>query len=65
LAACAFRAGLVDECRLFIHPVIVGGGNHALPGSVRLDLELLDQRPFRSGVVYLRYRVSAKDCVSL
>lgn len=57
LAAHAFRAGLVDECHLFFAPVAVGGGKRALPGDLRLDLELLDERRFDSGMVHLRYRV--------
>lgn len=57
LAAHAFRAGLVDECRVFLAPVVVGGGKPCLADGVRLDLELLDERRFRSGTVYLRYRV--------
>jgi dihydrofolate reductase len=56
LAADAFRAGLVDECHLFLAPVVVGGGNQALPDRVRVGLELLDERRFGNGVVYLRYR---------
>jgi dihydrofolate reductase len=56
LAAEAFRAGLVDECHLFIKPVIVGGGKAALPDNVRLELELLDERRFGNGEVYVRYR---------
>jgi dihydrofolate reductase len=56
LAAHAIRAGLVDELQLFLTPVVVGGGTPALPDDVRFDLELLDERRFRSGVVYLRYR---------
>jgi dihydrofolate reductase len=56
LAAQALKAGLVDECRLFLTPIIVGGGNPALPAHVRLRLELLDERRFGSGVMYLRYR---------
>ena len=55
LAAHAFRAGLVDEVRLLLNPVVVGAGKRALPDGVRLDLELLDERRFASGVVYLRY----------
>ena len=55
LAAHAFKAGLVDECHLFIHPVLVGGGKPALPSDTRADLELLDDRRFGNGVVYLRY----------
>jgi dihydrofolate reductase len=57
LAAHAFRAGLVDEISLFVGPVVVGGGKPALPSDVYLSLELLDERRFDSGVVYLRYRV--------
>lgn len=57
LAIHAFRAGLVDELQLFLTPVLVGSGKPALPGGVRLDLELLEERRFRSGMVYLRYQV--------
>jgi dihydrofolate reductase len=56
LAAQAIRAGLVDECRLYIAPVVVGGGKRSLPNDVRLKLELLDERRFGNGVVHLRYR---------
>jgi dihydrofolate reductase len=59
LAAEAFKAGLVDEIQLFLAPIIVGGGNQALPDHVRLPLELLDERRFGSGVVYLCYRTRA------
>ncbi|GAA1826801.1 dihydrofolate reductase family protein [Agromyces salentinus] len=58
LAAQAFRAGLVDECRLVILPVIVGGGKPGLPTGIRADLELLDERRFENGIVELRYRVT-------
>jgi dihydrofolate reductase len=57
LAGHAFRAGLVDECRLFLAPALVGGGTRALPDGVRLDLELVDERRFESGFVHLRHRV--------
>jgi dihydrofolate reductase len=57
LAGQAMKAGLVDECQLFLTPVVVGGGNRFLPDDVRLQLELLDERRFGNGVVYLRYRV--------
>jgi dihydrofolate reductase len=57
LATEAFQAGLVDECQLFILPIAVGGGKPGLPTGVRIDLELLDERRFRNGVVHLRYRV--------
>ena len=56
LAGEAFSAGLVDECHLFLNPMVVGGGKRALPDGVRLELELLDERRFAGGVVYLRYR---------
>jgi dihydrofolate reductase len=56
LAAQAIKAGLVDEFRLFLTPILVGGGNAALPDDVRLRLELLNERRFSNGVVYLRYR---------
>jgi len=56
LAAQAFEAGLVDECHLFIAPMVVGGGKRSLPDNVRLKLELLDERRFSSGMVYLYYR---------
>jgi dihydrofolate reductase len=58
LAAHAFRAGLVDELHLLLGPVIVGGGKRALPEDVRLDLELMDERRFGNGVVYLRHGVT-------
>jgi riboflavin biosynthesis pyrimidine reductase len=57
LAAQAIEAGLVDEFQLFVAPVVVGGGKRALPDNVRLKLELLDERRFGSGVVYLHYRI--------
>jgi dihydrofolate reductase len=57
LAAQAFRAGLVDECHLFVTPVLVGGGKRSLPGNVRLELELLDERTFEGGVVHLHYSI--------
>ncbi|MEV4622569.1 dihydrofolate reductase family protein [Asanoa sp. NPDC049573] len=56
LATQAFKAGLVDECRLFVWPVVVGGGKPGLPTGMRTDLELLDERRFRNGVVHLHYR---------
>jgi dihydrofolate reductase len=59
LAAHAFRAGLVDECHLIIAPVFIGAGKSALPRDLRADLELLDERRFSSGAVYVRYRVAS------
>ncbi len=59
LAGHAFRAGLVDEVHLFVSPVVVGGGTRALPDGVRLDLELLAEQRFDSGVVQLSYSTRA------
>ena len=58
LAGQAIGAGLVDECHLFLWPIVVGGGKRALPDKVRAPLELLDERRFQNGVVHLHYRVS-------
>lgn len=56
VAVSAFAAGLVDEVRLFLCPVNIGGGLRALPES-RLDLQLLEEKTFDGGVIYLRYAV--------
>ena len=56
LAARAIGAGLVDELNLVLVPVAVGGGKPALPHGRRVDLELLDQRRFANGMMYLHYR---------
>jgi dihydrofolate reductase len=56
LSTSAIRAGLVDEFQVFVSPVAVGGGKKYFPEDVRLRLELLDERRFGNGVVYLRYR---------
>jgi dihydrofolate reductase len=55
LAAQAMKAGLVDELHLFVVPIVVGGGKQSLPNNVRQKLELLDERRFGNGMVYLRY----------
>jgi dihydrofolate reductase len=55
LAAQAVKAGLVDECHLFVWPVVLGGGKPALPTDTRAELGLLDEHRFKSGVVLLRY----------
>ena len=57
IGAQAFRHGLVDECVLLLSPVLVGGGKPALPRGLRLNLELLDHRRFRNGVIYVRHAV--------
>jgi dihydrofolate reductase len=56
LAAQAIRAGLVDDIHLFLSPIIVGGGNPALPDAARVELELVDEHRFAAGVVHLHYR---------
>jgi dihydrofolate reductase len=55
LAARAFDAGLVDECHLFVHPVVVGSGKPAFLGAAQVRLDLQEERRFGNGVVYLRY----------
>jgi len=58
LAAEAAAAGLIDEYRVIVHPVLVGGGRSYFPqGERQVDLELVETRTFGSGVVYLHYRV--------
>ncbi len=59
LAAQVIRAGLVDEYHLLVVPMILGGGKRVLPGNVGVKLDLLDERRFGNGWVYLRYRTRA------
>jgi dihydrofolate reductase len=59
LAALAFRASLVDECELFLVPTSVGNGKPAFPRALPLHFELLDERRFENGTVYLHYRTLA------
>jgi dihydrofolate reductase len=59
LTAQAIKDGLVDEIHLFLVPILVGGGTRALPDHVRVKLQLLDERRFAGGVVYLQYRTGA------
>ena len=58
LAGQALAAGLVDECHLYLCPIAVGGGKAALPHDARVRLQLLDERRFAGGVVFLRYGVT-------
>jgi dihydrofolate reductase len=60
LAAQALAAGLVDECHLCIVPAIVGGGTRFFPEGLRLDLELVEERRFDNGTVYLHYRTQGE-----
>jgi dihydrofolate reductase len=59
LAAEAFRAGLVDEVRLFLAPIVVGGGKPCFSADVRVRLALLEERRFDGGMVHLRYGTMA------
>ena len=56
LAAQAVRADLVDEYQVFVVPVLVGAGKQFLPSGGRVELELLDERRFGNGTVFLHYR---------
>ena len=60
LAGEAIRLGLIDEYRLFVHPVAVGGGIPFFPRDHRVDMELVETRPLRSRVVYMRYRAAGR-----
>ena len=57
LAGLAIEANLVDECHLFLNPVIVGSGKPAFPPALRRNLELLETRRFDTGVIHVRYRI--------
>jgi dihydrofolate reductase len=59
LAGSALRWGLVDEVRLHLVPVAIGGGTRALPEGFRTALDLVDHRRYADGTVFLRYRVGA------
>jgi dihydrofolate reductase len=61
LAAHAFAADLVDDVHLFLSPILVGDGTRALPDRVRLDLELVDERRFANGTVYVHHRPVLTD----
>lgn len=58
VAASAWHAGMIDECHVFVAPMLVGGGKRMFPDDVRQPLELLDERRFGNGMVFLRYAVS-------
>jgi dihydrofolate reductase len=58
IAARALAAGLVDEVRMYLNPVVVGAGTAALPDGLRVGLRLLEERSFANGAVYLRYAVT-------
>lgn len=56
LAASLTRHGLIDEYRLFVNPIVLGGGRPFFADDTRVELELVETRTFGSRVVYLRYR---------
>jgi len=59
LAAEAAAMGLIDEYRIRVYPVLLGGGIPFFPrGEDRMNLKLVETRTFSSGVVYIRYRVA-------
>lgn len=60
LAGEAARIGLIDEFRVFLYPVVVGGGRPYFPRDLEAELELVETRTFSSRVVYLRYRVAGR-----
>ena len=59
LAEHAMRTGLVDEYHLFVVPTMLGGGKRVLPSNVYIKLDLLDERRFANGMIYLRYHARA------
>lgn len=58
LASTAWRLGLIDEVHLYIAPILVGGGRRMFPDGIRNPLELVDERRFGNGMVFLRYAVT-------
>ena len=58
LAGHAFKQGWSMNAGCFVSPIVVGGGKRFLAEDVKVDLELLDDRRFGNGVVYLHYRVA-------
>jgi dihydrofolate reductase len=57
LAATFIRNDLIDEYRVYVHPVVIGRGTPMFRArDVRIDLQLVEARPFGNGVVLLRYQ---------
>jgi dihydrofolate reductase len=60
LASAFMQLGLIDEYQLYLHPVILGGGKPMFrPLHNRIDLQLVETRPFNQGVFLLRYQRSS------
>ena len=57
VAASAWRGDVIDECQVYVAPMLVGGGKRMFPEGIRQTLELLDERRFENGMVFLRYAV--------
>lgn len=55
LAATLLRAGLIDDIRMYVNPVLVGGGTPFFPPGVSIPLRLVETRQFAAGVLMLRY----------
>ena len=64
LAGLALASDLVDECHLFLNPVVVGGGKPAFRSALRRSLEVVETRRFDTGVVQVHYRVRGSDRMS-
>ena len=56
LTGLALECGLVDECHVFLHPLILGGGKPAFGAGSRWNLELCESRPVAAGIIHLHYR---------
>ena len=61
LAAQAMHAGLIDEFQMRVCPVIIGGGKRYFPSGVRLELELIEERRFLNGEIFLRYAIRGRS----
>jgi dihydrofolate reductase len=62
IASTFIHLGLVDEYRLFVNPVVLGGGMPFFPAlNHPINLQLIESRAFGSGVIYLRYQVAGKE----
>jgi len=57
LTGLAIKADLVDECHLFLNPVILGAGKPAFRAALRRNLELVETHRFSTGVIHVRYRM--------